>query len=722
MGDFGKLLPAAGKRTITDERNRQAELMAKKRRAERSIVIPAVANPARREACRMDLVKFAETYFREPPDPEAYPGKAGLLSLPLSPVHREILQRFQERILYGGQQALAAPRGFGKDTLSVVAAIWGAAFGHTRFVVFVCWESSAAAARIAMVRNEVETNRKLAEDFPALCWPARLLERAAQRARMQTYQGQFTRIQWGELIVFASIPGVESSGVVIAPASISGNIRGMNVNGSRPSFVILSDPQTDESAKSPTQQEDVLRRINKDLGGLGGHSEPLATLALVTILRRRDVADLLTDPEQSPQWSGLRFRAIESWPARMDLWEEYEEHLAEDAKGRDATGRGAMRFYLENRGEMERGSRVLWEDAYIQKLTPDGSPLEVSALQHFMNLRWRNGVDAFNTEYQNEPPEVEGDGDELETAAIQGRLSGFPHRIVPREAVRVVRAIDVGARYIWHVTMAVAPALSTAWIVDYERVPVLSGELAAASAAGEMGDLRDPESATRPALEAQVLGVLQRLRAEEESGLYLGEDGGRRRCDLVLIDSGWLESVVYTAVKQAGPSYRATKGQGTLPGQKRFVRPVGRKNARKVSEHWWCGRLPVGVDLWNLDADHWKRFVQERLRQDADQPGGLLLFGATPKIHKWIARHLTAERWDPVTGKFVVVSRQNHWLDCAAMCLAGADMLGVRLMPTARELARGGSAAKVVQWGDGAAVPVTTPAGGSVGNTVVWAD
>ena len=194
----------------TAERKRSAE----RRSAQRDIEIPACENKRRRGRCKNSLERFCVEYFSKPPNEDKYPGERGLAALPLSEMHKKVFADFQDRILFGGLEALAAPRGFGKDTMAVIAALWATLYGHVRFFVFACYEAHAAAERIDIIKAQIETNEWLMQDFPEVCAPIRALERAAQRAKQQTYRGEYTRSEWGKTIVFPTVPGSAASGCI----------------------------------------------------------------------------------------------------------------------------------------------------------------------------------------------------------------------------------------------------------------------------------------------------------------------------------------------------------------------------------------------------------------------------------------------------------------------------------------------------------------------------
>lgn len=80
-----------------------------------------------------------------------------------------------------------------------------------------------------------------------------------------------------------------------------------HVDGSsvRPSLVLIDDPQTDESARSPSQcaaRERILAGAILDLAGPG---RKIAGLMALTVVRPADLADRILDREQHPQWKSV---------------------------------------------------------------------------------------------------------------------------------------------------------------------------------------------------------------------------------------------------------------------------------------------------------------------------------------------------------------------------------------------------------------------------------
>lgn len=88
-----------------------------------------------------------------------------------------------------------------------------------------------------------------------------------------------------------------------------------------------------------------------------------------------------------------------------------------------------------------------------------------------------------------------------------------------------------------------------------------------------------------------------------------------------------------------------------------------------------------------VDADHWKTWVHQRLNTPMGKAGAMSLFKAPPEEHLALAKHLTAETKTEefIAGRGVVVKwervrRQNHWFDALYNACAAGHLCGVRLV------------------------------------------
>jgi hypothetical protein len=669
----------AAERDGYTRRERDLDVLRKQesRRAARDLEIPKCANPRRRRKAAKSLLYFGQAYFRKPPS-KRYPGMPAWLPTPCADLHLEGVEALERIIRYGGNEAWAWPRGGGKDTWLRIGVIWAAVNGYKMHSVLAAFTADKSLRMLDNVKSQLEVNDHLAEDYPEVCVPIRALEGSPHRAKGQTVGGRLTRIIWGQdSIRLPAIPrpsgkAYPCSGAIISTGSINGAIRGIIIDGIRPDFVGLTDPQTDDVAKSPEQTKNTMRMIRQDFGGLGGHTEPLACIALVTVMRRNDVAARLTNRKLHPEWNGRLRRAFLSWPDRMDLWDQYEDlYRAGQESGEDPTGRKAHRFYLEHRAEMDVGAETYWPEAYIRQLAEDGSQIEVSAVQHLMNKRYQWGKEGFLAEFQNDPQSEHEEVYELSAESVARRCGPYEHRIVPDAAMKIGQGIDIGDRRM-HWAVVAAMTGSPYYVVNYYWHEY-RGEIDA-DLAGAAGARMEP-------LDKIILTALRRRREELAADWLSRPDGAPARVDLTLIDSGHRRDVVYRFIRESGTAFRAIKGRGSSQGQEKFRMPAPGET-RQLGRNWYRElQREHGLHLYHLNADEWKHAVHDSLTQTVGGPGSLVLFRDTPAHHREFGEHLVSERWDPDAQKWVREHKHNHFWDCIYMAFAALDMLGVRRLP-----------------------------------------
>jgi len=193
-----------------------------------------------------DFRSFCDSYF-----PSSF-------TLPWSDDHLKILEKTRRAVLEGGLFALAMPRGSGKTTIAETAVLWAIISGHSSFVCLIGSGEDSALEMLDSVKAELENNDLLLEDFPEVCYPIQRIEGISIRTNGQLLDGERTHINWtGKEIVLPTVAGSLASGAIVKTTGITGRIRGMKFKrpdgaSVRPSLVILDDPQTDESARSPS--------------------------------------------------------------------------------------------------------------------------------------------------------------------------------------------------------------------------------------------------------------------------------------------------------------------------------------------------------------------------------------------------------------------------------------------------------------------------------------
>jgi hypothetical protein len=637
--------------------------------------LPAVANPARKAAAERSFQAFCDTYFPQ------------VFHLPWSPDHLKVIAKIEQAVLHGGLFAMAMPRGSGKTTIAECACLWSVLSGHRDFVCLIGSDEGHAADMLDSLKTELESNDLLEVDFPEAVYPIAKLEGIANRANGQMYRGERTHIGWtAREIVLPSIPGSRSSGAIIKVAGITGRIRGMKFKrpdgrSARPSLVVLDDPQTDESARSPSQCQHREAILAGAVLGLAGPGKKIAGVMPCTVIRPGDMADRILDRDTHPEWNGERTKMVYTFPSATKLWEEYGKIRAESLRAERGLA-DATAFYQANQAAMDVGVRIAWPARFNHD--------EASAIQHAMNLKLQDER-AFWAEYQNEPlPEVAAEADELSVDQIMAKLNGLQRGAVPAEVGHLTAFIDVQQKALFWVVCGWSDEF-TGYVLDYGTWPDQRRTYFT------LRDLRVTlAAATKGAgLEGTIYAGLEQATGEFLTRRWRRDDGAEMTIERCLVDANWGQStdVVYQFCRQSPhaavllPSHGRFVGASSIP-----FADYKRKRGDRVGHHW---RIPAVVGRRTVrhvlyDTNHWKSFIHARLAVPMGDPGCLSLYGQDRERHRLIADHLTAEYRVRTEGRGRVVDEwrlrpegfDNHWLDGVVGCAVGASMAGIVLAGT----------------------------------------
>jgi hypothetical protein len=655
-------------------KRRQAERNADLVRTAQDIgELPAVVNSERRAATEASFRVFCETYF---PD---------VFYFAWSPDHLRVVDKIERAVRTGGLFAMAMPRGSGKTVLCQTAVLWAALTGATPFVCLIAASAERSRDLLENIMVWLETNPLLGEDFPEVCYPIRCLERITNRQKGQKYHGEPTRIEWtSDKIVLPTIAGSRASGVVVSCSGMKGSdIRGQNqarADGRvvRPQLVLVDDPQTTESAWSPSQSERREAILAGDVLGMAGPGKKIAGLMACTVIRPDDMADRILDRDKHPEWQGERTKMVYAFPTNEKLWARYYE-LRSDSLRNDGDGAEATEFYRQNREAMDVGTVVAWPQRYNED--------ELSAIQHAMNLRRDRGESAFFAEYQNEPV-VEVQGEEMLTAdQIVAKMNGYQRGEIPLGASHLTMFIDVQQKALFWMLCAWEENF-TGYVVDYGTWPDQKRPYFT------LADVRLTIARTAPGagLEGQIFAALERLTAEKLSATWRREDGAEMHIDRCLIDANWGQStdVVYQFCRQSPfaavllPSHGKYVGASSIPFSE-----YKKKRGDRVGLHWripnTIGKRQVRHAL--IDTNYWKSFVHARLAVAMGDLGCLSLFGRDEEAHRLLADHLTAEYRVRALAEGRLVDEwkiratrpDNHWLDGLVGCAVAASIQGAGL-------------------------------------------
>jgi hypothetical protein len=634
-----------------------------------------VRDQIRRDGCERSLLRFLETYL------------AAAFYLGWSEDHLVVIADMERAILEGTLFAIAMPRGSGKTTLILGAIIWALLHGHRKYVAVIGATEKHADRMLDSIRSSLQNNPLLLADFPEVCYPIKRLDRIANRANAQILDGEPTQMTFGKnMVVLPTVRGSKASGSIVEVAGLTGAIRGMQqtlATGEivRPDLAVCDDPQTDESAKSPTQCTEREELIAGAVLGLAGPDKKIAGFMPCTVIREGDMADRILDRMKHPEWQGRRTKMVYRWPGSKSAvahWEKYAE-LRRDSFRNGGNGETANAYYIRHRKAMDAGSLVSWE----ARRKAD----EISGLQHAWNLRIDRGERVFHAEYQNEPlPAAEAATKLLSADEVCARLNRMDRGEIPNEATTVTAFIDVqGKLLVWAVVAW--EENFTGYVVDYGTYP---------DQRATTWSRRDPkrtlaEAFPKHGFEASIRAGLNAACGQLLAREFRKPNGSAVRIDRLLIDTSWgkTEAPVKHFCRTSDWASVVLPSRGTYigPGSRPFSAYI-RKRGDKVGLHW---RIPVrtkreGQREVLVDTNWWKSFVHNRLAVAVGDAGSLSLWGKDPRRHEILAEHLLAEQCIPTEAKGTTMDvwkelpgRENDLFDCMVGCCVAASMAGVTL-------------------------------------------
>lgn len=334
----------------------------------------------RRRLLRVDVRQWAPYYL------------SSYFTLSQSPFHQwlggELTGLAAKR---GTRLNVVAPRGSAKSTWAAEAyPLYCAVEGLESYIVITSDTGPQAVKRLDAIRSELETNEKLAQDYP---WAV------------------------GRGPVWRSHQLLLRNGVMIEAMGTGTQLRGRKNRQYRPSLIIVDDPQNTEHIISALQRDRSWEWLTKDVSNAGDTETNI--IALGTALHRDCIVLRL---QRTAGWRSRLFQSIVSWPDRMDLWQQWEWLYCNwGDPDREAAAR---HFYESNREEMDAGADVLWP--------------ERESLYSLMCLRVTIGAGAFGSEKQGSP--INPESCEWPETYFDG--AGFWFEQWPTEVVARVMALD----------------------------------------------------------------------------------------------------------------------------------------------------------------------------------------------------------------------------------------------------------------------------------------
>ena len=293
-------------------------------------------------------------------------------SLPYSRMHEELFAELAKLIEQkGGRLAVAAPRDHAKSTIvSLAFALWCLLYEKEKLILIVSATREQAIMHLGHIREQLQTNELLIQDFPEICQPEEL---ASGRRRSKPWRENRFRLP---------------NGAMACAYGTGQNLRGARNGEHRPGLIIADDLENQEQVISEEQRKKLTAWFNRTLIRAGHPNTNVIVIG--TVLHHDSLLADLIDPHDRRGWTGLRFQAVEQFSDRSDLWDKWASIFRDREEYEGRTGpEAAKAFYDSDEAAMLEGTKVLWperEDYYA-----------------LMVMREREGQASFQAEKQNEP-------------------------------------------------------------------------------------------------------------------------------------------------------------------------------------------------------------------------------------------------------------------------------------------------------------------------------
>jgi len=629
--------------------------------------IPLPKNPKQLARARRDLRFFAKSYFPE------------IFFLPFSEDHKKVIRIMQQVIRGGGRFAIAMPRGSGKTSLSLIAALWAILFGYIEYVLLIAANAGKARDLLQVLKDTLSDNSALAADFPGVCFPIEKLEGISQRRllhRGRRIKMEFTKTR----IILPDIEGEPSAAAIVGFVGLTASLRGAifkRPDGRivRPGMVIIDDPQTDESARRPGQVERRTEIVKKAVLGLGGAGVEIAILMPCTVIEPDDLAARFLDRSRNPEFQGIVTKCLYKFPADLALWRKYDEVRREELTA-GGDGSAAAAFYRAHRKAMDLGAKVAWPQ--MKK------PRHVSGIQYAMDL-YLQDERAFLAEQQNDPkpPEQIDQARALQTADVFNKLNGRPRLEVPQRAAKLTAFIDVHDELLYYQIVAWESDFTGSiiaygtWPEQTERYFTLHNALKTL-----------PNKYPGLAKEAVIYAGLDEALKYLMTARLPRDDGSEQSLDLCLIDTGYVPDIVAKAIRSGsfGARVLPSRGLGLSARNKPFSEYKPEPGVQR-GRHWRIAVAPsTRLRTVVIDVNYWKSFLRDCWLAPPGTASALTLFGTKdkPEPHGLYADHAASEfpvktfgngRWLEEWRK--IPDRENHFWDCAVGSTVAASVLGI---------------------------------------------
>ena len=620
--------------------------------------IPPPRHRRLRESCRFNLERFGWIYCRAMLDHRA------------SPIIRErLVLKMQQAILNGGQLAVQFTRGAGKTTWTIIALVWALLYGHRRFPVCIAASSSMAKTVRKGIFTLLAEAPGILADFPPVPTALRKMNGAVQKGMALTYQGRNVGFESGEVALV--LPDLRDEngvrldaacGAIVACRGVGGSVRGLNIRGNRPDFVLFDDPQTQKDAHSASAIQRIDHYIHSDALNLAANTATVAAFMTITPQCADDLAQRIADRALHPNWSvSICPFLTHITPGFDEAADAFCEEFNVDAALGDFT-RARSRAWYRGHRDLFAGVEAVDDHAFDKTF-------ELDAVHHALNKIAAIGRPAFDAEYQMQPVR--------QTAAFQisDRLILSRIRrdtspgVVPDNAVFVAIATDINPSYALSSVAVAFDVKLTAQVVAYR-----------------LTRLHIPMDIPEAEFDRRVYEALAAHGREvAEWGIKptrWGVDAGGRQ---------------FSPVTAFAPNSLSLSGLAAIPMLGRAGRnwnPFVRSRIRDARDSTVLCRDSDGRIWLAWNADEYKERAQRAWSAEVGAPGGLSLFDgrvdhtqfAVQVANEILMEKRSIRQRDGRDGfEYKWQTKEPHdFGDCLAMCyaLAAADGLSSTPQPT----------------------------------------
>jgi hypothetical protein len=572
---------------------------------------------------------------------------------PLGTVQIDSSTHTQRILDNGGKLLKLEPRGFGKTSRTSNELLIGVLSGKCSYPLLLASSKEKAVDILEGIKAELVHNEELYDLYPQICECFRRLEERAQKAPNQLFDGKLTYIKYAkDHIVMPYLPGNPASGAMVRVRS-KDNVRGtftkvregpMKGRVLRPDVIFMDDLQTDMEAKSPTSVGRIINTIKKSILRSGTHSKKLKCIFAATPICEGDVPHHFYFNE--PAWECVAYKMLEQLPIHMDMWlGEYKRLLLSFSRktpGSAIRARlAALQYYRDNFDKMNEGAIPSWEWAYEWQ---DDPMVEISAIQHAMNILLEEGEDVFQTECQTRlqvSTNIEGFSRTPQELIINKQHS-LPRNYTSVEARKIVSHIDVHLNYLTFMTCASSNIVKPE-IINYGAYPPqpahkFSKKHIINNLKKQYPDIEDP-----------ILRIYQGVKDLINSlgrTVFFREDGVEVTHSLILVDSRYQTDEVRRAIRDS--DYKTI----TLPhsGVAVFAadKPIDMRSYSAGCEVFHENVIiPVkhtGQLALHTNTFYYKTMVHRGFAARIGLPGSISLFREEyPNQHSIVAEHLWAE-------------------------------------------------------------------------------